>query len=272
MEKPTKKLNTWVGALVLVTSIIVIALLFCWVMYERSSSADSKQSLAVVSGKIGKLEKDIETCLSSNKETKEMMKVMKETPCEKPKKKVVRQTVRKPLAPPPAKQVVVPPAPIVARPVVAETKPVVQEAPLPVVSERREERLLDGVDPSFGRTTEEYVPAPTTVVQEEAPPRRVVRSSRVVIMEQPSLPYYDGGYNAGYVQSYPQQYRSYPQQYQYAPAPIYVPPYVPPPRQAFYPAPHVIVPAPSHVVHPGGHPPSGSTSGSAPSGSTGGVR
>lgn len=244
-------------------------------MHEGSETSEIKQSLTSASGKISKLEKDIETCLSSNKETKEMMQVMKETPCEKPKKKVVRKAVRKPLAPPPAKQVVVQPAPVLLPTPVA--RPVVQEAPLPVVSERREERLLDGVDPSFGRTTEEYVPAPTTVVQEEAPPRRVVRSSRVVIMEQPSLPYYDGGYNAGYVQSYPQQYQSYPQ-HQYAPAPISVPPYVPPPRQAFYPAPHVIVPAPSHVVHPGGghrpsgHPPSGSTSGSSPSGSTGGAR
>ena len=86
---------------------------------------------------------------------------------------------KKASAPPPVKQAVAPPAPVlvptpVARPVVAETKPVVQEAPLPVVTEKGEEvRLLDGVDPSFGRT-EEYVPPPTTVVQ-EAPPRRVVK-------------------------------------------------------------------------------------------------
>lgn len=262
MEKPAKKVTVWALVWPLLLGAVVVALLFWWAMYERSANTENKQSLAVVSGEISKLKKEVATCLAMNKE-KELKEVTQTlSPCEKPKKKIVR--------PSQIKKQVAKPAIVAPAPVLVPAQKVMTKAPV-VVPQNHEVYVQEPKDDFYERAV---YPKVVTVEEEKVlydePPVEKKRSRRIVIVEQPQ--YYDSGYSTGYIQPYPRyQYQQYPQ---YVPAPVYSQPYVPPPRQVFVPAPHVIVPAPSSytpppVVQPSRHGPTGVTTGHSPSGVTG---
>ena len=258
MEKPTKKITVWALVWAVLLGVAVVALLFWWAMHERSANTENKQSLVVISGEIGKLKKEVATCLAMNKE-KELKEVKEPlSPCEKPKKKVARLSQIK-------KQVA---KPAIVAPVPAPAKKMLTKEPV-VVPQNDEVYAEEPKDDFYERAVYPKVATVEEEVLYDEPPVEKRSSRRIVIVEEPQ--YYDSGYSTGYIQPYPRyQYQQYPQ---YAPAPVYSRPYVPPPRQVFIPAPHVIVPAPSqYVAPPRGHSPAGVTNGHSPSGVTGQAR